>query len=58
MNTKSGCGRLDLSAFQGGAARPAWAVDPRASMPVEPATWRPVELERADIAPMFEPRPN
>lgn len=57
MNTKSGCGRLDLSAVKGEGVPPAWpvALDEAAA---EMRTWRPVELDRPDLASLFEPRPN
>lgn len=58
MNTKAGCGRLDLSAFQGAAARPAWPTGSDDAAAAEVKTWRPVELDRPDLFSQFEPRPN
>jgi hypothetical protein len=58
VDTKSGCGRLDLSAFLAEAARPAWPILSDDAPRGEDRTWRPAELERSGLAPLFESRPN
>ena len=58
MNTKSGCGRLDLSAFKGKGVRATWPTAATEAAPVEARTWRPAELDRPDLASLFEPRAN